>query len=183
MYQLQTPNTPVIQNVPDTDLDLNLALNVAFIQAFNTTSTNGPASNTQTSWSLKVTVVAGTPTQFFSSVDGDWTRSYVGGSWASWTNRGTAHMSTDQSVARAATLADVEQIIKVVGGSAVAITIPNDATAGWSRTEFLVLYQNGAGAATFTNGAGVTFRGTAPTPAQYGWTRIARVGANEWAYC
>jgi len=66
---------------------------------------------------------------------------------------------------------------------AVVLTINSDATTGWSKSELLTLVQYGAAAASFAAGAGVTLRGTAPTPAQYAVTKLRRIGVNEWVYC
>ena len=77
---------------------------------------------------------------------------------------------------------DVETLIKANSASAVVITVISDALGGFSGTDTVGLYQAGAGAASFTAGASVTIRGTAPTIAQYGTMGIVRVGANEWAY-
>jgi hypothetical protein len=89
------------------------------------------------------------------------------------------------TASRTATTADLEQVLDCNSGSAIVITIPNDDTlvlpdAAYRAT--IGLYQKGAGAVSFTAGAGVTLRGTAPTAAQYTTVGIMRVGANEWAY-
>lgn len=82
------------------------------------------------------------------------------------------------------TATDAASIITVNSGSAVAITIPDDTTAGWSGNVTVSAYQAGAGAVSFAAGAGVTLRtpSGAPTAAQYSMMRVTRVGANEWAY-
>ena len=77
---------------------------------------------------------------------------------------------------------DVDTMIKANSASAVVITVLSDALGGFNGTDTVALYQAGAGAASFTAGASVTLRGTAPTPAQYLVTGLVRVGANEWAY-
>ncbi len=83
---------------------------------------------------------------------------------------------------RDATMADSGKPLKCSSGSAIAITIQNDATSLWPNNETLVLYQDGVGAISFVAGVGVTIRGTPPTVAQYGTLAVWRVGVNEWAY-
>ncbi len=79
-------------------------------------------------------------------------------------------------------LDDARTVITANSGSAIALTIPNDATAGWSGNIVITAYQAGAGAVSFSAGAGVTLRNpTGPwAAAQYGVIRVMRIGANEW---
>jgi hypothetical protein len=83
---------------------------------------------------------------------------------------------------RSLTSADVETVVQASSTSAIVLKIPNDATLGTKGRDVIAAYQAGAGAVSFTAGAGVTLRGTAPTAAQYTTVGIMRVGANEWAY-
>lgn len=76
-------------------------------------------------------------------------------------------------------LADVGQFLKVA--AATTITLPNDATAGWSGAEEVEIYQVGAGAVTMTT-TGNTIRGAAPTWAIGIRGRLKRVGVNEWTW-
>lgn len=86
------------------------------------------------------------------------------------------------TASRDAVLSDSDRVLKCDSGSAIAITIQADSASSWSANETLALYQAGAGASSFAAGAGVTFRGTVPTPAQYSTVGIMRVGVNEWAF-
>lgn len=86
------------------------------------------------------------------------------------------------SASRSAVLTDGYSLLNCNSGSAIAITIPNDSTVAWSGCVVISLYQAGAGAVSFTAGAGVTFRGSAPSASQYKTISMMRVGANEWAY-
>lgn len=86
------------------------------------------------------------------------------------------------TVSRNAVLSDNGNLLKCDSGSAIVITILADGTTRWFANETLAIYQAGVGAASFAAGAGVTFRGTVPTPAQYAITGIMRVGVNEWAF-
>lgn len=99
---------------------------------------------------------------------------------------GNAYAVDNKTVAvtasRDAVLSDSGNMLLCNSASAIAITIQSDATTGWSADEVIGVYQAGAGAVTFTAGASVTLRGTAPTLSQYGTMGIIRVGANEWAY-
>ncbi|MGF2049593.1 hypothetical protein ACQUET_12965, partial [Lactococcus lactis] len=54
--------------------------------------------------------------------------------------------------------ADVNGLITYNSASAGTITIPNDATGGFSANEFVAAYQAGAGAVSFAAGSGVTLR-------------------------
>ena len=83
---------------------------------------------------------------------------------------------------RTLTKEDIDNVVNANSGSAIVLTVPQDNILGAIRSETLAVYQAGAGAASFTAGAGVTLRGTAPTAAQYTVVGIMRVGANEWAY-
>jgi len=65
-------------------------------------------------------------------------------------------------------------------GSAIVLTVPSDATAGWTGAVTIAACRKGVGAVTFAAGAGVTLRGDLATPAQYGSKGIVRIGANEW---
>jgi hypothetical protein len=80
---------------------------------------------------------------------------------------------------------DVEEVLDCTSGSAIVLTVVNDATMGASSSTSrltIAAYQAGLGAVSFAAGAGVTLRGTPPTAAQYVTTGIMRVGSNEWAY-
>lgn len=95
-------------------------------------------------------------------------------------------MAPDAPVTGSRTLneGDLEKCLDVT--AAATLTIPTDAALNLTEnTKYracISVYQAGAGAASFTAGAGVTLRGTAPTAAQYTVVGIMRVGANEWAY-
>lgn len=92
---------------------------------------------------------------------------------------------TAASASRSTTSDDVEAMIIASSGSAIVITVENDATlllTDNTEVQSIGLYWAGVGEASFTAGTGVTIRGTAPTIAQYGTIGIMRVGANEWAY-
>ena len=65
-------------------------------------------------------------------------------------------------------------------GSAIVLTVPSDATAGWIDAVTHAACRKGVGAVTFAAGAGVTLRGDLATPAQYGSKGIVRIGTNEW---
>jgi hypothetical protein len=79
-------------------------------------------------------------------------------------------------------LDDADTVITANSGSSVALTITNDATGGWSGNVVITAYQAGAGAVSFSAGAGVTLRNPSGpwAAAQYGVIRVMRVGANEW---
>lgn len=82
-----------------------------------------------------------------------------------------------------ATATDVNGVITANSATAINITIPNDATGGWSSNEFLTAWQKGAGAVNFVAGSGVTLRVPASLvdSEQYGTKGAYRVGPNEWA--
>ena len=65
-------------------------------------------------------------------------------------------------------------------GSAIVLTVPSDATAGWTGAVTVAACRKGVGAVTFAAGAGVTLRCDLATPAQYGSKGIVRIGTNEW---
>ncbi len=79
--------------------------------------------------------------------------------------------------------ADVNGLITYNSASAGTLTIPNDATGGFSANEFVAAYQAGAGAVSFVAGSGVTLRSPSGVAAavQYGTIAVQRVGPNEWA--
>ena len=79
----------------------------------------------------------------------------------------------------------LDTVVDCNSGSAIVLTVPIDLTLGIENTNdrrTIAAYQAGTGAVSFTAGAGVTLRGTAPTAAQYTTVGIMRVSANEWAY-
>jgi len=87
------------------------------------------------------------------------------------------------SASREITSSDLDQVLDV--SSAATLTIPTDAILGIEATDRVAVgaYQMSAGAVAWTNGAGGTsLRGTAPTAAQYTFTGLLHVGANEWVY-
>lgn len=81
-----------------------------------------------------------------------------------------------------AQLSDAGALITANSGSAVAVTIQNDATVGWATDSALLVYQEGAGAISFVAGAGVTLNAgpSAPAAAQYVILGAMRVAANTW---
>ena len=86
------------------------------------------------------------------------------------------------AASRALIIGDIEDVIPCNSASPIVLTIPADNVLGAANQAVVALYQSGAGDASFAAGAGVTLRGTAPTPAQYKTHGVMRVGANEWAY-
>ena len=90
------------------------------------------------------------------------------------------------TASRTVNAGDIEQVMDCTSGSPIAMTIPTDAILGITSANdrrTLAGYQGGAGALSFTNGAGVSpLRGTPPTAAQYSTVGLMHVGANEWAY-
>jgi hypothetical protein len=77
---------------------------------------------------------------------------------------------------------DTGGVLTCNSGSAIVVTIPADTIGQWLGNVAIAIYQAGAGASSFAAGAGVTLRGTPPTPAQYATHAIMRVGVNEWVY-
>jgi len=94
-----------------------------------------------------------------------------------------ATVHTSATASRVIGPGDVDNVVSANHASvAIVLTVPVDTALGTANAECVSCYQVGAAAASFTAGAGVTIRGTAPTPAQYLITGLMRVGANEWAY-
>lgn len=81
-----------------------------------------------------------------------------------------------------ATLTDAGALVTYDAATPGALTIPSDATAGWSGAVVLSLCQAGAGAPSFAAGAGVTLRAPlgAASAEQYGVISARRIGADEW---
>jgi hypothetical protein len=79
-------------------------------------------------------------------------------------------------------LSDARTVVRASSSSAVVLTIPNDATAGWTGDAVVTAYQTGTGTASFAAGTGVTLRSpTGPwAAAQYGIIKVMRVGPDEW---
>ena len=78
-----------------------------------------------------------------------------------------AQMTSGVTLSRSLSLIDSDQVLKCNSGSAIVLTIPNDVTALWDGLNSVGAYQAGVGAVSFAAGAGVTLRGTAPTPTQW----------------
>jgi hypothetical protein len=94
-------------------------------------------------------------------------------------------MSTGRTItgAQTAALTDANTIVYTNSASAVALTIPNDATVAWAVDTVIGLYQAGAGISSFAAGSGVTLRSPAGIAAsvQYAHIYVRKVATNEWA--
>ena len=89
------------------------------------------------------------------------------------------------SASRNISASDFDTILQCA--SAVALTIPTDATLGITDTNNVYaptinVYWYGATTPTIAAGSGVTLRGSARSISQYGVFSLFRSGANEWTY-
>ncbi len=92
-----------------------------------------------------------------------------------------ANLTSTITASRNLTLADVDDIILCNHATvAIVLTIPTDATAGWTGAVSIGLAQIGAASSTFAAGVGVTLRSSHPAAAQYTAKGILRIGPNEW---
>lgn len=89
-----------------------------------------------------------------------------------------------RTVTGASTLvsSDIGKTLRVNSASSVTLTIPTDATAGWTNDTIVSAYQVGAGSISFAAASGVTLRSPSgiPSSVQYGIVSALRVGPNEW---
>lgn len=82
-----------------------------------------------------------------------------------------------------AVLSDADDYIQFTSGTAVAFTIPPNASVAFPVDTILTIEQNGAGAVTFAPGVGVTFQGLGAaytTSGQYAVAQAKKVATNTW---
>lgn len=79
---------------------------------------------------------------------------------------------------------DKGKLIEADSASAIVITIPSDATAGWVNSAFISVSKVGTGNVNVTAASGVTLNGvsagTAQILDQYGACHVYRRAANSW---
>ena len=79
-------------------------------------------------------------------------------------------------------LADFTKLVTLNNASAVAVTLPLEATVAWPTSTQLRLLNIGAGTVTVAGAAGVTINGTPLTLAQYKGANIIKTGTNTWVF-
>lgn len=87
-----------------------------------------------------------------------------------------------QTAAYTAILDDAGKLVKITSATAVAFTIPTNATVAIAIGDMLAVYQGGAGGITFTAASGVTLRTPfgAATTALYDIRIAVKVATDEW---
>lgn len=129
---------------------------------------NTPPSGTQFLIGDTVTLISGDVWKYAGN-----------GQWAAIAD---ATQNDTVTASKTLTLSDSGRYQLCNSSSAIVLTVPSDAIAGWSGTVTIPCYRGGTGAVTFAAaGAEVNIHGDLATPAQYGSKGIVRVGANEWA--
>ncbi len=79
-------------------------------------------------------------------------------------------------------LADFTKLVTLSNASAIAVTLPLEATVAWATGTQLRLLNLGAGTVTVAGAAGVTINGTPLTLAQYKGANIIKTGTNTWVF-
>ena len=77
-------------------------------------------------------------------------------------------------------LADFTKLVTLNNASAVAVTLPLEATVAWPTSTQLRLLNLGAGTVTVAGAAGVTISGTPLTLAQFKGANLIKTGTNTW---
>jgi hypothetical protein len=93
------------------------------------------------------------------------------------------NVSSQAGTSYTAVLGDADSYIQFTSGSAVAFTIPANASVAFPVGTVLVIEQNGAGAVTFTPDTGVTLHsrgGALATAGQYAVAQAKKVATNIW---
>lgn len=77
-------------------------------------------------------------------------------------------------------LLDQTKLVTLSNASAVAVTLPLEATVAWPTGTQLRLLNQGAGTVTVAGAVGVTINGTPLTLAQYKGAILTKTGTNTW---
>lgn len=91
--------------------------------------------------------------------------------------------TTQSGTSYTAVLGDAAGYIQFTNGSAVAFTIPPNASVAFATGTVITIEQNGAGTVTLTPGAGVTLNsrgGLLATAGQYSVVQVKKVATNIW---
>jgi hypothetical protein len=79
-------------------------------------------------------------------------------------------------------LTDFTKLVTLSNASAVAVTLPLEATVAWPTGTQLRLLNLGAGTVTVAGAVGVTINGTPLTLAQYKGAILTKTGTNTWVF-
>ena len=79
-------------------------------------------------------------------------------------------------------LTDFTKLVTLSNASAVAVTLPLEATVAWPTGTQLRLLNVGAGTVTVAGAVGVTINGTPLTLAQYKGANLIKTGTNTWVF-
>lgn len=79
-------------------------------------------------------------------------------------------------------LTDFTKLVTLSNASAIAVTLPLEATVAWPTGTQLRLLNVGAGTVTVAGAVGVTINGTPLTLAQYKGANLIKTGTNTWVF-
>ena len=79
-------------------------------------------------------------------------------------------------------LTDFTKLVTLSNASAVAVTLPLEATVAWPTGTQLRLLNQGAGTVTVAGAVGVTINGTPLTLTQYKGANLIKTGTNTWTF-
>lgn len=79
-------------------------------------------------------------------------------------------------------LTDFTKLVTLSNASAVAVTLPLEATVAWPAGTQLRLLNVGAGTVTVAGAVGVTINGSPLTLAQYKGANLIKTGTNTWVF-
>ena len=124
------------------------------------------------------------PTEVVDFAQGRLSTFITGPSLGGGSSTGLTSGRTRTAASTTLNLADANTLLTSNHASVAQVyTIPNDATIAWPVLTYIAIYQQGAAAASFTNGAGVgTIQGTPPTAGAGVISGVLKVSANTWAY-
>lgn len=91
-------------------------------------------------------------------------------------------LKSTSATAYTPTIEDADRVVETTATTAVTVTIPTVATAGWHKGTSLAFTQYGTGQITLVGASGVTLRTarTLTTRARYSTVRLYMRGTNEW---
>jgi hypothetical protein len=90
--------------------------------------------------------------------------------------------NTQTGVTYSFLLTDFTKLVTLNNASAVAVTLPLEATVAWPTGTQLRLLNVGAGTVTVAGAVGVTINGTPLTLAQYKGANVIKTGTNTWVF-
>jgi hypothetical protein len=103
----------------------------------------------------------------------------IAGAIGAWKYSGHRDLNSQTGTSYTFVLADAGKTVQSNNGSAVAFTVPPNASVAFEIGAVIEVVNIGAGDVTPTAGAGVTIRNSGAV-AQYKWCRLRKIATNTW---